>query len=259
MCTPSEVFVGIAAEGYQITYKRVPMSRERTPQAVDLDQLHMQILPVVHGSKNVVHIFVSRTAVGSSARFAAAFACAVIRSLDMADGSSPRSSHSEGHLSRRGSESSFVPGSSPSRTRLVRGGISRSNSASRSDLDTLELVRRAELGEYRNVMNLCRVLPGGAEAKAAIDAAINACDCIGNLREDILRCKEASEEDEDNGADASAARRLGLHYLQRYFFLVAFRAFLDDSVAKGAAQMPFSEWVGQRKEISHLLLNLELE
>lgn len=32
MCTPSEVFVAVAAEGYQVSYRRVPMSRERTPQ-----------------------------------------------------------------------------------------------------------------------------------------------------------------------------------------------------------------------------------
>ncbi len=32
LCTPREVFVAIAAEGYQISYRRLPMSRERTPQ-----------------------------------------------------------------------------------------------------------------------------------------------------------------------------------------------------------------------------------
>lgn len=43
------------------------------------------------------------------------------------------------------------------------------------------------LGEYRNIMNLCRVLPGGTEAKLAVDGAIDACMPIGNLREDIFR------------------------------------------------------------------------
>jgi hypothetical protein len=42
-------------------------------------------------------------------------------------------------------------------------------------------------------MNLCRVLPGGAELKGAVDEAIDACAAIGNLREDIHRCKEAAE------------------------------------------------------------------
>lgn len=43
LCTPHEVFVAIAAEGYQVSYRRVPMSRERTPQAADLDQLLAQM------------------------------------------------------------------------------------------------------------------------------------------------------------------------------------------------------------------------
>lgn len=43
LCTPREVFVAIAAEGYQVSYRRVPMSRERTPQAADLDQLLAQM------------------------------------------------------------------------------------------------------------------------------------------------------------------------------------------------------------------------
>ena len=43
------------------------------------------------------------------------------------------------------------------------------------------------LGEYRNIMNLCRVLPGGTEAKLAVDDAVDACHPIGNFREDIFR------------------------------------------------------------------------
>ena len=57
----------------------------------------------------------------------------------------------------------------------------------------------------------------------------------------------------------AAARRLGLHYLQRYFFLIAFRAFVDSAGTRGPAPVAFSEWVGQRREITYLLSNLELE
>ena len=63
----------------------------------------------------------------------------------------------------------------------------------RNDSELSDLVRSAQAGEYRGVMNLCRVLPGGAEAKVVVDAAIDACVAIGNLRDDILRCKEKAE------------------------------------------------------------------
>ena len=55
LATPLEVFQSLAAEGFQITYRRIPLSRERTPEAADLDVLHSQLLlqpeglSVIHG------------------------------------------------------------------------------------------------------------------------------------------------------------------------------------------------------------------
>lgn len=44
LATPLEVFQSLAAEGFQINYRRIPLSRERTPEAADLDVLHSQML-----------------------------------------------------------------------------------------------------------------------------------------------------------------------------------------------------------------------
>ena len=289
MCTPAEVFIGLAAEGYQISYRRVPLSRERTPQAVDLNYLHQQ-LTNHPGEKSTAYLFVSRTATGSSARFAAAFACLVQKAKEMDAigaailyGSSPppisRGSGAFGSLlpsnyssgadspGRGGSggggggPSSILDAVSPLAKR--QRGSSNPSLLLRNDSDLSDLVRSAQAGEYRGVMNLCRVLPGGAEAKSAVDEAIDACEAIGNLRDDILKCKQAAEnEDEATMNDpsvAAAARRLGFHYLQRYFLLIAFRVFLDSPGARGSAPVAFSEWVAQRKEITYLLSTLELE
>ena len=35
--------MGLASEGYQLSYRRVPLSRDRTPEAADLDTLHAQL------------------------------------------------------------------------------------------------------------------------------------------------------------------------------------------------------------------------
>ena len=56
-------------------------------------------------------------------------------------------------------------------------------------------------------MNLCRVLPNGADAKAAVDAAIDACAAIGNLRADIHACKQAAEGGQSFGGEEEGARR----------------------------------------------------
>ena len=39
-----EVYQSLAAEGYQMSHKRAPLSRERTPEAADLDVLYHQLL-----------------------------------------------------------------------------------------------------------------------------------------------------------------------------------------------------------------------
>lgn len=44
LATPLEVYQGLAADGYQVSYRRVPLSRERTPEAADLDVLHQQLM-----------------------------------------------------------------------------------------------------------------------------------------------------------------------------------------------------------------------
>ena len=44
----------------------------------------------------------------------------------------------------------------------------------------LAVLRAAALaGEYRNIMNLCRVLPNGSAAKRAVDAAIDLASPVG--------------------------------------------------------------------------------
>lgn len=43
LATSLEVFQSLAAEGFQLSYRRVPLSRERTPEAADLDVLNSQL------------------------------------------------------------------------------------------------------------------------------------------------------------------------------------------------------------------------
>ena len=45
----------------------------------------------------------------------------------------------------------------------------------------------SSLGEYRGIMNLCRVLPNGTDAKEVVDDAIDMAAAIGNIRGDIHR------------------------------------------------------------------------
>ena len=80
----------------------------------------------------------------------------------------------------------------------------------------------------------------------------------------FCRCKEAAEapltgspfEKAASQSNAAAARRLGLHYLQRYFYLITFMVYLESSTAK---EVSFARWMADRRELKHLLSTLSLE
>ncbi|KAK9804170.1 hypothetical protein WJX73_008272 [Symbiochloris irregularis] len=266
LATPLEVFQSLAAEGFQINYRRIPLSRERTPEAADLDVLHSQMVVQPEG-KQVVHLVLSRSATGSSVRFVSAFVCASLALQPppvmplTPSGSTDRLAH-------------LIGSAAAARKRRQNNSHGDSSACPAHAARPVTARTAAMLGEYRNIMNLLRVLPGGTEAKLAVDDAIDACYPIGNFREDIFRCKEAADAPVPNSASpfarssvqstAASARRLGLHYLQRYFFLITFVCYLcarsPAPPQHGAPAPPsFARWVSDRHELRHLLSTLTLE
>ena len=70
-------------------------------------------------------------------------------------------------------------------------GISQKSSTVQSEVRQVVwyVCRSASsMGEYRGIMNLCRVLPQGTAAKLVVDKAIDRLPTIGSIREDIQRC-----------------------------------------------------------------------
>ena len=265
---------------YSLSYCRVPLSRERTPEAWDIEQLHRQIELAVELRKaekqEVVHLVMSRTATGSSARFvASALASYYVFPPD------PTNEHGFRRMSKGGALSLGGAGS-PS----LRSGTRAPDT---------------ESGEYRGIMALCRLLPGGYEAKSTVDSAIQSCsDNIGDLLGDIRKCHFQTGKmgqpsgpsavpvgpgDAENGGGGAAApappkpaadpvlqmaakgagtenlqfaaRQLGVHYLKRYFLLITYRTFLEKVGV--VPSLSFGEWVNQQPEIVHLLHHLKLE
>ena len=65
-------------------------------------------------------------------------------------------------------------------------------------------------------------------------------------------------------SSAASARRLGLHYLQRYFFLITFVCYLAprSTITSTIGSLPppsFARWMSDRHELRHLLSTLTLE
>lgn len=309
-----EVAKALQAKGLHITYRRIPLSRERTPVPSDLSDMLKQMLALPAGvgpldksapgggaspnaaammkeaaaaaaawgstdspwstanaqqqqkqdkqqqqqQRSIVHLVVSRTATGSSARFAsAAFATFLAqhtpsesRAAASGASNSPTLGQGSSSSSRRhgGAAAAHADASAPAGmagSRLVNGAAAGGAAQSTGDAGggggassdggspkspAAKRLRRtcSDLGEYRVIMSLVRLLPGGMEIKDAVDSAIDRCSAIGNLRADIAVCKHAAEaapqaSSNDPGSTAWAARQLGVHYLKRYFLLIAFR------------------------------------
>lgn len=79
---------------------------------------------------------------------------------------------------------------------------------------------------------------------------INPADAVINIREDILmnRVRHTSSTE-------SSYLRKALAGLERYFFLLAFTSYVNES-PDSRFDMPFSQWVKQRTEIWTMLENL---
>ncbi|KAG2430310.1 hypothetical protein HYH02_013787 [Chlamydomonas schloesseri] len=293
LLTPLELMQQLEEAGYRLSYRRIPLSRERTPEAADVDALHAQLTQLASDAADdlrgeeaaaaagvgggggagpgiVVHLILSRTATGSSARFVAA-ACGTYLSRQ-------QSGHAE---SAGGAPAGGPPGlpflqSIPGGLRASLSGGSPLGSASASAASLsgggAALGLEAAAGEYRGIMSLCRLLPGGFEAKLAVDAAVAAiAKQVGDLLKDIQNCKaqaEAPAAPPAAGANPGAAlavaplgpqfaaRQLGLHYLKRYFLLITYRCFLDHSAYKLCG---FADWVAQQPELHHLANHLTLD
>jgi hypothetical protein len=223
-CTPSEVYSSLSDQGYAVSYARVPLSRERTPLTEDLDLIHSCISQEVlsdRSGRSCLVMFQSLTGMGSSIRFAMAAAGLLLES--------------KGYSSQLS-----IP--------AVEEKLSARDILAAPPSEELEI-------EHASIRNLVRVLPDGPEAASKVDAVIDKCK-FGNIRQDIMRCSaiaRASGAAADEKGRGDQARRFGLHYLQRYFFLVAYQGYIQSEEEES-----FSEWSAKRKEIPYLHSQLSI-
>lgn len=102
-------------------------------------------------------------------------------------------------------------------------------------------------GEYKSISSLIQVLEHGKEAKRILDISIDHCAEIQNLRTaiyDYYTQKDGKER--------------GLNYLLRYFFLVAFSAYLlEINCHEDQAGQTFVCWLSERKEITNMIARRE--
>ncbi|KAF2324970.1 hypothetical protein GH714_021961 [Hevea brasiliensis] len=214
--TPAEVYASLKDEGYDITYGRIPLTREREALASDVDAI--QYCKDEYGGS---YLFVSHTGFGG-----VAYAMAII-------------------CIRLGAEANFTAKIPQTLVGTESFSVHEVNLPSQScDEETLKM------GDYHDILSLTRVLMYGPKSKADVDIIIDKCAGAGNLRDDILYySKELRKYPDDDDEQRAYIMDMGIKALRRYFFLITFRSYL---YCAKPTETRFTAWMDARPELGHL-------
>ncbi|WWD04103.1 hypothetical protein V865_002168 [Kwoniella europaea PYCC6329] len=112
----------------------------------------------------------------------------------------------------------------------------------------LEQLRKAHMGSYQIVLSLLSSLDHGKQMKRLVDAVIDACDAVINLRENVIehRIKYSVSSMDDKNRQVYLEK--ALRSLEQYFDLIVFASYVDEEDA-GTTGVTFSSWLKNRPEI----------
>ncbi|KAI8393383.1 inositol hexakisphosphate-domain-containing protein [Radiomyces spectabilis] len=121
----------------------------------------------------------------------------------------------------------------------------------------IENLKEAIMGNYQAIVALTSVLDSGIYSKKMLDEVIDRSDAVVNLREDILMYRIRHTTEPSSGYEGSNNVYLekALNGLQRYFFLLCFTAYINES-PDTRFETRFSSWVKSRTEIWTMLQHM---
>ncbi|KAJ1425576.1 Protein-tyrosine phosphatase-like [Sesbania bispinosa] len=221
--TPAEVYSALKDEGYDIVYRRIPLTRERDALTSDVDAIQY-----CKDDSAESYLFVSHTGFGG-----VAYAMAII-------------------CIRLGAEANFASKVPQPLFGPHQWGATEENLPSRASNEAA-----LRMGDYRDILSLTRVLIHGPQSKADVDTIIERCAGAGHLRDDILYYSKEFEKFTDGDDEERAyLMDMGIKALRRYFFLITFRSYL---YCTSPANMKFAAWMDARPELGHLCNNLRID
>ncbi|RHN49114.1 putative protein-tyrosine phosphatase [Medicago truncatula] len=221
--TPAEVYSLLKDDGYDIVYRRIPLTRERDALASDVDAIQY-----CQDDSAGSYLFVSHTGFGGVA-YAMAIICIRLGA--------------EANFASKILQPSFGPDTY---------AVTEDNSLSRASNETA-----LRMGDYRDILNLTRVLVHGPQSKADVDIVIERCAGAGHIRDDILYyIREFEKFTDDDDEERAYLFDMGIKALRRYFFLITFRSYL---YCNSPDDTEFAGWMDARPELSHLCNNLRID
>lgn len=110
---------------------------------------------------------------------------------------------------------------------------------------------------------ITRLFDNGVECREALDAIIDRCSALQNIRQAVLKYRKLFNQQQVEPRERRVALNRGAEYLERYFRLIAFAAYLgseafDGFCEQGEARMTFKKWLHQSPEIQAMKWSIRL-
>ncbi|KAK4776289.1 hypothetical protein SAY86_004977 [Trapa natans] len=110
---------------------------------------------------------------------------------------------------------------------------------------------------------ITNIFENGVQCREVLDAIIDRCSALQNIRQAVLQYRKVFNQQHVEPRVRQLALNCGAEYLDRYFRLMAFAAYLgseafDGLCGQGLTKMSFKSWLHQRPELQAMKWSVRL-
>ncbi|KAI8092745.1 inositol hexakisphosphate-domain-containing protein [Halteromyces radiatus] len=282
--TPSEVFQEFQQQGYQLKYFRIPISPEQGPEDNYFDE-YVRVIRTLEPTEPLIF----NCGIGNVRTTVGIIIAQIIRRTQLIERGYRDPFIIPGYDYQSASKNTSEPVVSLElgnpkakyqetllRLVYVLEQALESKMSTHSAIEwalergnIMDNLMEAIMGNYHSVVALTSVLDSGVFSKRILDEMIDRSDAVVNLREIILTNRirynnttassSSSKNNKPNGSGNGYEKNLYLEKaskaLQRYFFLLCFMAYINES-PNTRFETRFSSWIKARTEIWSMLQNM---
>ena len=126
-----------------------------------------------------------------------------------------------------------------------------------------EAQRAFGINDILLLRKITRLFDNGIECREVLDAIIDRCSALQNIRQAVLHYRKVFNQQHMEPRVRRVALNRGAEYLERYFRLIAFAAYLgseafDGFCGQGETKITFKTWVHRRLEIQTMKWSIRL-
>ncbi|XP_068662565.1 uncharacterized protein [Aristolochia californica] len=265
--TPLEVYRCLEAEGLPIKYARVPITDGKAPKSSDFDTLALNISSA---SKDTAFVFNCQMGRGRTTT-GTVIACLVKLRIDNGRPIRIQVGDMSSHEEVDDCNGSSSDEEAASATGQSDGSTIDSPLLSSEDLPLrMQAVNSKEsshpafgINDILLLRKVTRLFDNGVECREALDAVIDRCSAMQNIREAVLHYRKVFNQQHVEPRVRRVALNRGAEYLERYFRLIAFAAYLGSSAfdgfcGQGESKMTFKTWLHRRPEVQAMKWSIRM-